>query len=103
MVDPNSPGESAAAGEDASRAISIVQRGNLKSLEQTLRKQWRLGQNIVLAKSLDGWRAIGAEEWVLSVLREGYKIPFTSLPPVTSAPLGFRSYQCLQNKDSVAL
>lgn len=28
--------------------ISIVQRGNLASLEKTLRKQWRLGQNIVL-------------------------------------------------------
>lgn len=29
-------------------AINIVQRGNLRSLEVTLRKQWRLGQNIVL-------------------------------------------------------
>ena len=28
--------------------ISIVQRGNLRRLEGTLRKQWRLGQNIVL-------------------------------------------------------
>jgi hypothetical protein len=34
-------------------AISIVQRGNLKSLEKTLRKQWRLGQNIVLCWSAD--------------------------------------------------
>ncbi len=34
-------------------AISIVQRGNLKSLEQTLRKQWRLGQSIVLCWSAD--------------------------------------------------
>ena len=34
-------------------AISIVQRGNLKTLEQTLRKQWRLGQNIVLCWSSD--------------------------------------------------
>jgi hypothetical protein len=33
------------------KAISIVQRGNLKSLETTLRKQWRLGQNIVLCWS----------------------------------------------------
>lgn len=38
---------------DALRAISIVQRGNLKTLEQTLRKQWRLGQNIVLCWSAD--------------------------------------------------
>jgi len=33
--------------------ISIVQRGNLKTLEKTLRKQWRLGQNIVLCWSSD--------------------------------------------------
>ncbi len=36
-----------------SGAISIIQRGNLKALEQTLRKQWRLGQNIVLCWSAD--------------------------------------------------
>ena len=41
-----------AGGKNAgSDAISIVQRGNLKSLEITLRKQWRLGQNIVLCWS----------------------------------------------------
>ena len=34
-------------------AISIVQRGNRKTLEKTLRKQWRLGQNIVLCWSSD--------------------------------------------------
>jgi hypothetical protein len=38
---------------DSSDAISIVQRGNLKLLEATLRKQWRLGQNIVLCWSPD--------------------------------------------------
>ena len=38
-------------GAAASDAISIVQRGNLKSLEATLRKQWRMGQNIVLCWS----------------------------------------------------
>ncbi|MCZ6829043.1 MAG: hypothetical protein O7F73_05560 [Gammaproteobacteria bacterium] len=32
-------------------SISIVQRGNLKTLEESLRKQWRLGQNIVLCWS----------------------------------------------------
>lgn len=42
------------AGRDTSapeETISIVQRGNLKSIESTLRKQWRLGQNIVLCWS----------------------------------------------------
>lgn len=33
--------------------INIVQRGNLKALETTLRRQWRMGQNIVLCWSSD--------------------------------------------------
>jgi hypothetical protein len=42
------------SGDHESRdSISIVQRGNLKTLEQTLRRQWRLGQNIVLCWSAD--------------------------------------------------
>ena len=40
-------------GRESADAISIVQRGNLKTLEQTLRRQWRLGQNIVLCWSAD--------------------------------------------------
>ena len=42
------------AGQDmpaADDTISLVQRGNLKTIETTLRKQWRLGQNIVLCWS----------------------------------------------------
>ena len=35
----------------SSDSISIVQRGNLKTLEESVRKQWRLGQNIVLCWS----------------------------------------------------
>jgi hypothetical protein len=38
-------------GTVAVDSISIVQRGNLKTIETTLRKQWRLGQNIVLCWS----------------------------------------------------
>ena len=51
-----SDNSSASAADDNSSgldAISIVQRGNLKTLEKTLRKQWRLGQNIVLCWSAD--------------------------------------------------
>jgi len=52
-----SSGEIPAAGPDvghgAESTISIVQRGNLKALEAALRKQWRLGQNIVLCWSAD--------------------------------------------------
>lgn len=50
-------GNSTGAGADPvaglEQAISIVQRGNLKMLEASLRKQWRLGQNIVLCWSAD--------------------------------------------------
>jgi len=42
-----------AGGADNLEAISIVQRGNLKALERTLRRQWRMGQNIVLCWSAD--------------------------------------------------
>ena len=35
---------------------------------------------------------IGVEAWVLAVLSKGYWIPFHTTPPVTSHPVGFRSY-----------
>ena len=51
---PPQDGPSAESGPaEVSNAISIVQRGNLKALETTLRKQWRMGQNIVLCWSAD--------------------------------------------------
>ncbi|HEY7775752.1 MAG TPA: hypothetical protein VIC02_04335, partial [Kineobactrum sp.] len=46
-------GVDGSAGASAESTISIVQRGNLKALEGALRKQWRLGQNIVLCWSAD--------------------------------------------------
>ena len=57
--DADTAGPSAAVGgageadSGALDAISIVQRGNLKTLETTLRRQWRMGQNIVLCWSSD--------------------------------------------------
>ncbi len=53
MTDGQRPEIDQRQGGAADEAISIVQRGNLKALEQTLRKQWRLGQNIVLCWSPD--------------------------------------------------
>ncbi|MCB1688721.1 MAG: hypothetical protein KDI33_09560 [Halioglobus sp.] len=49
----NGAARGAGGGDDVPNAISIVQRGNLKSLETTLRRQWRMGQNIVLCWSSD--------------------------------------------------
>jgi hypothetical protein len=52
-VNPGAAASGSARPADTLEAISIVQRGNLKTLEKTLRKQWRLGQNIVLCWSAD--------------------------------------------------
>ena len=38
------------------------------------------------------WTKIGASQWVLRTLLEGYSLPFSSLPPLTS-PVFLASYQ----------
>jgi hypothetical protein len=53
MVESTQSGYGATSTDTRPQAMSIVQRGNLKALEQTLRRQWRLGQNIVLCWSAD--------------------------------------------------
>lgn len=53
MVDSIDGGQAGGDSGDSQDVISIVQRGNLKTLERTLRKQWRLGQSIVLCWSAD--------------------------------------------------
>ncbi|MEZ5571923.1 MAG: hypothetical protein R3E64_07840 [Halioglobus sp.] len=49
----SSIGQKQVDSAESLNAISIVQRGNLKALETTLRRQWRMGQNIVLCWSSD--------------------------------------------------
>ena len=40
------------------------------------------------------WQTIGAESWVLSVLRDGYRIPFKdSTPPLAHTPISFPTYR----------
>ena len=40
------------------------------------------------------WQAIGAESWVLSVLRDGYRIPFKDSPPTLACtPISFPTYR----------
>ena len=40
------------------------------------------------------WQAIGAESWVLAVLRDGYRIPFGDLPtPLARSPVSFPTYR----------
>ena len=41
------------------------------------------------------WQTAGAEPWVVSVLRDGYRIPFIqgSFPPLARSPVLFRTYR----------
>ena len=40
------------------------------------------------------WQAIGAETWVVTVLRDGYRVPFTdSPPPLARTPASFPTYR----------
>lgn len=50
---PDNEADHPAEARGSLDAINIVQRGNLKALETTLRRQWRMGQNIVLCWSSD--------------------------------------------------
>ena len=52
-LEKSGDGQVQGGSAESSSAINIVQRGNLKALETTLRKQWRMGQNIVLCWSSD--------------------------------------------------
>ena len=45
-----------------------------------------------LARHWHDWGTLGAEEWVIQVLREGYRIPFHSSPPLSRVPLHLVSY-----------
>ena len=40
------------------------------------------------------WQAIGTETWVVTVLRDGYRVPFTdSPPPLARTPVSFPTYR----------
>ena len=40
------------------------------------------------------WQAIGAETWVVTVLRDGYRVPFKdSPPPLSRTPVSFPAYR----------
>ena len=44
--------------------------------------------------SLEAWQEIGAETWVVTVLRDGYRVPFKdSPPPLASTPVSFPTYR----------
>ena len=38
------------------------------------------------------WQEWGAEDWVVQVLKDGYKVPFLSSPPLSSHPVHLPSY-----------
>ncbi|KAK3888193.1 hypothetical protein Pcinc_007724 [Petrolisthes cinctipes] len=77
--------------------MPLVERGS-RSNTAVDRLPTQLPVGDCLARKLDGWIAIGAEALVLTVLNEGYKIPFATRPPVTFKPVGFRSYSMASEK-----
>ena len=47
-----------------------------------------------LAQHWRQWQAVGAETWVVTVLRDGYHVPFKdSPPPLSRTPVSFPMYQ----------
>ena len=47
-----------------------------------------------LASHWRRWQAIGAETWVVTVLRDGYRVPFLdSPPPLSRTPVSFPTYR----------
>ena len=55
---------------------------------------WGGGGGGCLAPHWRRWQAIGAEFWVMTVLRDGYRVPFTdSSPPLSHTPVSFPAYR----------
>ena len=46
-----------------------------------------------LARHWRQWQAIGAETWVVTVLRDGYRVPFMDSPPLSRTPVSFPTYR----------
>ena len=45
-----------------------------------------------MGRHWEGWLSIGAEQWVVDVLRDGYRIPFSAPPPLTLVYRDHRAY-----------
>ena len=45
-----------------------------------------------LSEAWETWQEKGAEQWVVEVLREGYRIPFSTPPLLAASPIPFDSY-----------
>ena len=49
------------------------------------------------------WAKIGAQNWVLATLKEGYKLPFISLPPLTMSPIVSQTYAEQEKREALRL
>ena len=52
---------------------------------------WEVGV-VPLLEDRSAWRDRGSDAWVVEVLKEGYKIPFSTKPPLASCPILLSSY-----------
>ena len=74
----------------AAREVKV--RGPGRSLPDGVLLPMRVGG--CLSLHWRQWQAIGAETWVVTVLRDGYRVPFTdSPPPLARTPVSFPTYR----------
>ena len=66
-------------------------KGAGKKSTPTLSLPLRVGG--CLAPHWRRWQAIGAESWVVTVLRDGYRVPFLDSPPLSRTPVSFPTYR----------
>ena len=45
-----------------------------------------------LSNSWQAWQARDVDSWVVEVLREGYRVPFVSLPQLSQVPVALGAY-----------
>ena len=77
---------------EAPAAREVEVRGPGRSLPDGVLLPMRVGG--CLSLHWRQWQAIGAETWVVTVLRDGYRVPFTdSPPPLARTPVSFPTYR----------
>ena len=86
-----------------SAPIRVLSIGSLLELTQTLNRSHRdslLSMTIPrseiavggsLSFFMEEWERFTEDRWILSVIQEGYLIPFISLPPLTTGPIDMSS------------
>ena len=77
---------------EAPAALEVKVKAPGKSQPDRVTLPVRVGGS--LAPHWRQWQAVGAETWVVTVLRDGYRVPFKdSPPPLSRTPVSFPTYR----------